>query len=319
MTSVKSEIKEYQQFIGGQWTAAEGGTFEDRDPFTGDVVALAPRGTRADAKRAIEAAAGGVPGLVADRAGRAPADLPESGRRAREPAARGGRPARDRDRRELRLRHVPDGLRARALPAGGGACLLADRADHPVGPSRHARDGRQAAGRRRRGNRTVERGADPVGTLDRGPARAREHRRAQAVRAVAGRRRAHLGRDLRRGRPARRRPEHRHARPRRSGSGRRRADREPGRAPHQLHRLDRSRSSHRRGRRTAAEARRARARWLQPDDRARRRRPRLRGQRLCVRRVPAPGPDLHVDAADLSSRRASPTSSRRGSPRRRRR
>ena len=42
----------------------------------------------------------------------------------------------------------------------------------------------------------------------------------------------------------------------------------------------------------------ARARRLQPADRARRRRPGLRGQRDDVRRVPAPGPDLHVGAQD---------------------
>ena len=61
MASVKSEITEYKQFIGGEWTSAEGGTFEDRDPFTGEVVALAPRGSRADAKRAIDAAAAAFP------------------------------------------------------------------------------------------------------------------------------------------------------------------------------------------------------------------------------------------------------------------
>ena len=48
--------------IGGQWTEAEDGkTFEDSDPFTGDVVANVPAGTRADAKRAIEAAAAAFP------------------------------------------------------------------------------------------------------------------------------------------------------------------------------------------------------------------------------------------------------------------
>src|SRR5215207_5077921 len=37
--------------IGGEWTAAEGGnTFEDSDPFTGDVVANVPAGTREDAR-----------------------------------------------------------------------------------------------------------------------------------------------------------------------------------------------------------------------------------------------------------------------------
>jgi acyl-CoA reductase-like NAD-dependent aldehyde dehydrogenase len=52
---------EYQQFIGGAWTAAaDGATYEDRDPFTGDVVATAAAGGPADAVAANEAAAAAV-------------------------------------------------------------------------------------------------------------------------------------------------------------------------------------------------------------------------------------------------------------------
>jgi acyl-CoA reductase-like NAD-dependent aldehyde dehydrogenase len=48
--------------IGGEWTEASSGeTFEDHDPFTGDVVASVPAGTREDARRAIEAAANAFP------------------------------------------------------------------------------------------------------------------------------------------------------------------------------------------------------------------------------------------------------------------
>jgi acyl-CoA reductase-like NAD-dependent aldehyde dehydrogenase len=48
--------------IGGEWTDAAGGqTFEDSDPFTGDVVANIPAGTREDARRAIEAASDAFP------------------------------------------------------------------------------------------------------------------------------------------------------------------------------------------------------------------------------------------------------------------
>jgi acyl-CoA reductase-like NAD-dependent aldehyde dehydrogenase len=48
--------------IGGEWTEASGGeTFEDHDPFTSEVVATVPAGTREDAKRAIEAAAAAFP------------------------------------------------------------------------------------------------------------------------------------------------------------------------------------------------------------------------------------------------------------------
>jgi len=62
VTSVQSDAREAKQFIAGAWTGASGGaTFEDRDPFTGDVVALVPAGGRPDAVRAIAAAAEAFP------------------------------------------------------------------------------------------------------------------------------------------------------------------------------------------------------------------------------------------------------------------
>jgi acyl-CoA reductase-like NAD-dependent aldehyde dehydrogenase len=62
MTSVKSDVREAKQFIGGEWAdASNGATFEDRDPFSGEIVANVPAGTRADASRAIEAAAAAFP------------------------------------------------------------------------------------------------------------------------------------------------------------------------------------------------------------------------------------------------------------------
>lgn len=49
---------EYRHFIGGDWTGASGGaTFEDLDPYSGQVVAKVAAGTREDARRAVEAAA----------------------------------------------------------------------------------------------------------------------------------------------------------------------------------------------------------------------------------------------------------------------
>ena len=46
-----------RQFIGGEWVdAADGGTFESLDPFTGEVVADVAAGGREDAARAVEAA-----------------------------------------------------------------------------------------------------------------------------------------------------------------------------------------------------------------------------------------------------------------------
>jgi aldehyde dehydrogenase (NAD+) len=58
MATVETDIRSYQHFIGGEWSDAAGGeTFDDLDPFTGDVVARIPAGGREDAKHAIEAAA----------------------------------------------------------------------------------------------------------------------------------------------------------------------------------------------------------------------------------------------------------------------
>src|SRR3954471_12810934 len=55
--AVAAEAHEVKQFIGGQWTeAADGKTFEDKDPFTGETVAVVPAGGAEDAQRAIEAA-----------------------------------------------------------------------------------------------------------------------------------------------------------------------------------------------------------------------------------------------------------------------
>jgi acyl-CoA reductase-like NAD-dependent aldehyde dehydrogenase len=51
---------EARQFIGGEWVEGTR-TFEDLDPFTGEVVANVPAGTREDARRAIEAAAEAFP------------------------------------------------------------------------------------------------------------------------------------------------------------------------------------------------------------------------------------------------------------------
>ena len=61
MTSVETEVRELAHFIGGEWVSA-GGTFEDSDPFTGETVAHAAAGTRAEAAQAVAAAAAAAPG-----------------------------------------------------------------------------------------------------------------------------------------------------------------------------------------------------------------------------------------------------------------
>jgi acyl-CoA reductase-like NAD-dependent aldehyde dehydrogenase len=62
MTTVEPEIRTCGQFVGGEWVdAVSGGTFEDLDPFTGDVVARVAAGGREDARRAVAAAAAAFP------------------------------------------------------------------------------------------------------------------------------------------------------------------------------------------------------------------------------------------------------------------
>lgn len=54
--------KNYQMYIGGKWVDAENNeTFEDYNPFNGEVFANVPKGKRADATRAIEAASAAFP------------------------------------------------------------------------------------------------------------------------------------------------------------------------------------------------------------------------------------------------------------------
>jgi acyl-CoA reductase-like NAD-dependent aldehyde dehydrogenase len=60
--TVEADVLEAQQFIGGEWVpAASGETFDDIDPFTGEVVARIPAGGGEDARRAVEAAAAAFP------------------------------------------------------------------------------------------------------------------------------------------------------------------------------------------------------------------------------------------------------------------
>jgi acyl-CoA reductase-like NAD-dependent aldehyde dehydrogenase len=54
--------KKQKMFIGGKWVdAANGKTFEDLNPYTGEVYAHVPAGKREDARRAIEAAQAAFP------------------------------------------------------------------------------------------------------------------------------------------------------------------------------------------------------------------------------------------------------------------
>ena len=54
--------KKHQMYIGGKWVdAANGKTFDDMNPYTGEVYAKIPAGKREDAKRAIDAAQAAFP------------------------------------------------------------------------------------------------------------------------------------------------------------------------------------------------------------------------------------------------------------------
>ena len=178
MSATDTRAKECRHLIGGKWVdSAGGGSFDDLDPYTGDVVASVASGGREDARRAIEAAETAFAEWSQAGPGQRQAvflkaaDILESRRdEVVEMAGQG-------DRLQLRLRHVPDGLRARPLPPGGRGRIRAARPGAPVRPARRVRDGRPPPGRRRRRDLAVERGADPVGSRDRRPDRLRQHRR----------------------------------------------------------------------------------------------------------------------------------------------
>ena len=54
---VVAKTETLQMFVGGRWVDSEGGeTFEASSPASGEVIASLPKGTRADAGRAVEAA-----------------------------------------------------------------------------------------------------------------------------------------------------------------------------------------------------------------------------------------------------------------------
>jgi acyl-CoA reductase-like NAD-dependent aldehyde dehydrogenase len=61
-TAADTAVREAKQFIGGSWTdAADGATFENRDPYNGELVGIVPAGGAADARAAIDAASAAFP------------------------------------------------------------------------------------------------------------------------------------------------------------------------------------------------------------------------------------------------------------------
>jgi len=54
--------REYKMYINGEWVGAQDGeVYDDLNPYTGEVFARVASGKRADAKRAIDAAAAAFP------------------------------------------------------------------------------------------------------------------------------------------------------------------------------------------------------------------------------------------------------------------
>ena len=61
-TAIATDQRQFRQFIGGEWVdAVSGETFDDHNPYTGDVFAKVAAGSREDARRAIDAAAEAFP------------------------------------------------------------------------------------------------------------------------------------------------------------------------------------------------------------------------------------------------------------------
>ena len=383
MSATDTRAKDCRHLIGGQWVdSAEGGRFDDLDPYTGDVVATVAAGGREGRAAGDPGSARGLRGLVSGRPRAAPGRVPEGRRRPRIAPRRGRRLARQGDRmwvdsadgRHVRRPRSVHGRRGRdaspravARTPGGrsrprtrrsargrrpgpasarpsssrrptcssraatrwsswlaketgcsfgfgmfqmgfvpglfrqaaGAAYAPHRPGDPLRPARRVRDGRAPARSAWSaaispwnaalilsaraiaaplvfGNTVVLKPSEEspyVGGLLWGEIFA-EAGLPDGVLNIVTHDRAGAPGD------------------------RRRAGREPARAPDQLHRLDRHRPQAGRGRRPQPQAGRARAGRPEPADRAGRRRPRLRGQRGRLRRLPAPGPDLHVGAAD---------------------
>jgi acyl-CoA reductase-like NAD-dependent aldehyde dehydrogenase len=61
-----SAVGEHRLFVGGEWVESAGGrSFDDVDPFTGELVAHVAAAGRADAERAVAAASAAAPGWAA--------------------------------------------------------------------------------------------------------------------------------------------------------------------------------------------------------------------------------------------------------------
>ncbi len=77
-----NSIRNQQMFIDGALTDAfDGGKFEKRNPFTGEVIARVAAAGRQDAARAVEAASAAFSGLERNASWNTPQSVFEGGRR----------------------------------------------------------------------------------------------------------------------------------------------------------------------------------------------------------------------------------------------
>ena len=256
------DVDEQQLLIGGEWVGASSGrSFEKTNPFTGEAAGARPR----PAARTR----GPPPTRRARPSRRGPARRPRSGASCSAPprtcSSSAGADRRHRhrgDRRHVRLGHVQLHARRRDAARGRRAQAYAVTSARSSPPTSRASCAmaRAPARRRRRRHRAVERPGDPRHARGGHAAGLRQHGRAQGVRGVPAHARARSSTRCDDAGAARRRRQLHHERARGRGRRRRRADRPPGDAADQLHRLDARRAARRRERRPPPQARAARAR-----------------------------------------------------------
>ena len=140
-------MREYQQYIAGEWVGSSR-LFDDLDPYRGTVMARIPAGRRADAARAVDAAAEAFPALGGSASRGEAGHVPARGRH------RGTAPGRDHrapgvgNRLRGRVRRLSGADRRAPAATGCQRGVPARRGGHPVRRPRHVRAGAAQAARR---------------------------------------------------------------------------------------------------------------------------------------------------------------------------
>ena len=272
-TEMERAMADQQLLIAGEWVDARSGReYEQRFPFTGEVVGSAAAAGPDDANAAADAAHAAFAEWSRSQ--------PGERRRILSKAA---------DLLSERAERIAETSPRRPAVCSGGGCSTSSWPPGWCARPRRRRTatgevipsdipGKLAMGVREPagvvvGIAPVERAGDP---RDAPVATPMAYANTVVLKASELCPRTHAAgrpRDRRRRRPARRDQPH-HQLPRPTRRGRRRADRPSSDTAHQLHRLDPRRADHRRERRTPPQARAARARRQGADDRAGRREPR---------------------------------------------